>query len=175
MNNPDAIFKIKSSEENLYENFIRSINFLMKDENNKASTLTDRELEVLAALMKLNVQYNSLPKPQREEYLLSPHCRKIIRDSLDIQPNHFSNILSKLKTKKFLKYWVISTEFWDLGKIVSTNEEKPTVIQLEIYDTGSVDRGSMQEVEDLSDEDEGTIEQDREVYDDEYSELSEGE
>lgn len=97
---------IPTAKDKIYAQFLRIVNFLIYelDESNKSerSPLTNKELDVLASIMYYNDKYRDLPNPERAEYILSSDIRKKIRHKLDINPNHFNNVISRLKTKYYM-------------------------------------------------------------------------
>jgi hypothetical protein len=63
---------------------------------------TPQERDVLAELIRLNHEYEALPKERRAKFILSTDMRKEVREKLDIEEKQYNGLLSRLKKLKYL-------------------------------------------------------------------------
>lgn len=96
---------IPTNGEKVYVQFLTIVNFLVteadKEGVHSSNPLTQKELQVLAALLKYNAKYRNLPNKERFEYIMSTDVRRKIRTELDIKANHLNNVIARLKTKYY--------------------------------------------------------------------------
>lgn len=88
------VFNMKVTEDNIYVKLLAFLNFSLE--------ATPQEREVLAALIKLNHEYEALPADRRAKFILSTDMRKEVREFLDIEEKQFNTIISRLRKKKFM-------------------------------------------------------------------------
>lgn len=80
------------SKADLYKEFLKSLNGILD--------LTDRELELLATLVDIDV--NTPKTPEVSKNVISTSNRKYIRKSLGITPDNLSRYITKFKERGFL-------------------------------------------------------------------------
>lgn len=80
------------SKADLYKEFLKSLNGILD--------LTDRELELLATLIDIDVNTPKLPNISKN--VISTDNRKYIRKLLGITPDNLSRYITKFKERGFL-------------------------------------------------------------------------
>lgn len=80
------------SKADLYKEFLKSLNGILD--------LTDRELELLATLVDIDV--NTPKTPEVSKNVISTSNRKYIRKLLGITPDNLSRYIAKFKERGFL-------------------------------------------------------------------------
>lgn len=82
----------KVSKADLYDEFLKSINGVLK--------LTDRELQLLATLIKIDKETSKLPNTSVN--VISTENRKYIKQTLGITPDNLCRYLNKFKKQGIL-------------------------------------------------------------------------
>ena len=80
------------SNSNLYYEFLQSLNGILK--------LTDRELELFAALLRFDVEYVKVPNKPKN--IANTANRKWIIDNLEITRDNLSRYLRKFREEGFI-------------------------------------------------------------------------
>ena len=80
------------SKTDLYNEFLRSLNCILK--------LTDRELELLATFIDIDINTPKLPNISKN--VISTENRKYIRKILGITPDNLSRYITKFKNQGIL-------------------------------------------------------------------------
>lgn len=80
------------SKADLYKEFLKSLNGILD--------LTDRELELLATLVDIDVNTPKLPNASKN--VISTDNRKYLRKTLGITPDNLSRYIAKFKERGFL-------------------------------------------------------------------------
>ena len=88
------ILSLPTNENKIYSQVLVFLNFMLN--------LSDQERNVLAQIIRLNNEYESLPAVKRAKFILSTDMRKEMCDVLDINISHFAVVLSGIKKKTFL-------------------------------------------------------------------------
>jgi hypothetical protein len=88
------IITLPTNDSKIYKQILAFLNFMLE--------LTPQEREVLSELIKLNHEYEALPKEKRAKFILSTDIRKETRELLEIEEKQFNGIISRLKKKTFL-------------------------------------------------------------------------
>jgi hypothetical protein len=88
------IITLPTNDSKIYKQILAFLNFMLE--------LTPQEREVLSELIKLNHEYEALPKEKRAKFILSTDMRKETRETLEIEEKQFNGIISRLKKKTFL-------------------------------------------------------------------------
>ena len=88
------ILSLPTNDKKIYAQVLMFLNFMLN--------LSDQERGVLAQIIKLNNEYESLSPDKRAKFILSTDMRKEMCDELDISIAHFAVVLSSIKKKKFL-------------------------------------------------------------------------
>ena len=88
------ILSLPTNDKKIYAQVLMFLNFMLN--------LSDQERGVLAQIIKLNNEYESLSPDKRAKFILSTDMRKEMCDELDISIAHFAVVLSGIKKKKFL-------------------------------------------------------------------------
>lgn len=88
------ILSLPTNDKKIYAQVLMFLNFMLN--------LSDQERGVLAQIIKLNNEYESLSPDKRAKFILSTDMRKEMCEELDISIAHFAVVLSSIKKKKFL-------------------------------------------------------------------------
>ena len=71
------IITLPTNDSKIYKQILAFLNFMLE--------LTPQEREVLSELVKLNHEYEALPKEKRAKFILSTDMRKETRETLEIE------------------------------------------------------------------------------------------
>ena len=88
------ILSLPTNERKIYAQVLMFLNFMLN--------LSDQERGVLAQIIKLNNDYETLSPDKRAKFILSTDMRKEMCEELDISIAHFAVVLSSIKKKTFL-------------------------------------------------------------------------
>lgn len=92
----EKIFKRKINKQDFYKVYLKTLNGHL--------SLTNRELEVLVELCKIQAQHinKEYSNEQLSKIVFSPSSRKSIRTQLSISPYNLNNIIKVLKAKNVI-------------------------------------------------------------------------
>lgn len=93
------IFNLPYDKKKIHRQIVKFLNFAMG--------LTDQEQIVLAKLIEYNIDYEALDPIKRAKFILSTSIKQEICESIDMKMVGLSQILLRLKRKKFFNNSII--------------------------------------------------------------------
>lgn len=96
------IFNLPYDDKKIHRQVVKFLNFAMG--------LTEQEQIVLAKLVEYNIEYKALDPSKRAKFILSTSIKKEICEAIDMKLSGFTQILLRLKRKKFFGNDIIDDE-----------------------------------------------------------------